>query len=177
MFLKIAIMLKGFLALIKAWFRAFSFIIIDILAILTGVYLAKRFWSIWYFQTEFYYPSPIIWSNALIYTGVWIFAFFIQGVYETKFKTASFEAATIEKNAEPGKYVYVAKGKLTMKGVTKDAEFNFNYVGISEQNWDGNKVDVAGFEGRTVINAADFGVGEKNDVTIEFTLEAGQDKK
>lgn len=95
MFLKFAIMLKGLLALIKTWFRAFSFIIIDSLAILTGVYLAKRFWSIWYFQTEYYYPSPIIWFNAVLYTCIWIFAFFIQGVYETKFKTASLLLSTI----------------------------------------------------------------------------------
>lgn len=93
-----------------------------------------------------------------------------------KFKKASFEASSIEKNAEMGMYAYIAKGKLTMKGVTKDVDLKFNYVGISEQNWDGNKVDVAGFEGKAVINAKDFGVGE-GDVSIEFTLEAGQDKK
>jgi polyisoprenoid-binding protein YceI len=98
-----------------------------------------------------------------------------------KFKKASFEATTIEKNPEAGMYAYIAKGKLTMKGVTKDAEMKFNYIGISSQDWDGKKVDVAGFEGETTINRVDFGVGEAgglgDNVKIEFTLEAGQDKK
>ncbi|MBK7666875.1 MAG: YceI family protein [Sphingobacteriaceae bacterium] len=93
-----------------------------------------------------------------------------------KFKKASFEASSIEKNAEMGEFSYIAKGKLTMKGVTKDVDLKFNYVGISEQNWDGTKVDVAGFEGKAVIDSKEFGVGE-GDVSIEFTLEAGQDKK
>ncbi len=98
-----------------------------------------------------------------------------------KFKKASFEASVIEKNPEAGMYSYIAKGKLTMKGVTKDAEMKFNYVGISAQDWDGKKVDVAGFEGETTINRVDFGVGEAgglgDNVKIEFTLEAGQEKK
>ncbi len=93
-----------------------------------------------------------------------------------KFKKASFEATSIEKNtAEPGKYAYTAKGKLTMKGVTKDVELRFNYIGISAQEWEGKKVDVAGFEGETTINQKDFGM-DGEEVRIEFTLEAGQNK-
>lgn len=94
----------------------------------------------------------------------------------SKFKKASFEATTVEKNtAEPGKYAYTAKGKLTLKGVTKDVELRFNYIGISAQEWDGKKVDVAGFEGETTINQKDFGM-DGDAVKIEFTLEAGQNK-
>jgi K(+)-stimulated pyrophosphate-energized sodium pump len=93
-----------------------------------------------------------------------------------KFKKASFEASSIEKNTtEPGKYAYTAKGKLTLKGVTKDVELRFNYIGISPQEWDGKKVDVAGFEGETTINQKDFGM-DGDAVKIEFTLEAGQNK-
>ncbi|MBL7919225.1 MAG: sodium-translocating pyrophosphatase [Bacteroidia bacterium] len=93
-----------------------------------------------------------------------------------KFKKASFEATTVEKNtAEPGKYAYTAKGKLTLKGITKDVELRFNYLGISPQEWDGKKVDVAGFEGETTINQKDFGM-DGETVKIEFTLEAGQNK-
>ncbi len=93
-----------------------------------------------------------------------------------KFKKASFEATTVEKNTvEPGKYAYTAKGKLTLKGITKDVELRFNYIGISAQEWDGKKVDVAGFEGETTINQKDFGM-DGDAVKIEFTLEAGQNK-
>ncbi|MBL7912203.1 MAG: sodium-translocating pyrophosphatase [Bacteroidia bacterium] len=97
-----------------------------------------------------------------------------------KNKKATFEATSIEKNTTPGKYAYKAKGKLTLKGVTKDVELEFNYVGISQQEWDGKKVDVAGFEGATTIKRLDYGIGEGGglgeDVRIEITLEAGQNK-
>ena len=93
-----------------------------------------------------------------------------------KFKKASFEATSVEKNTtEPGKYAYTAKGKLTLKGVTNDVELHFNYIGISAQEWEGKKVDVAGFEGETTINQKDFGM-DGEEVRIEFTLEAGQNK-
>jgi K(+)-stimulated pyrophosphate-energized sodium pump len=96
------------------------------------------------------------------------------------FKKASFTGTSIEKNPEPGKYAYIAKGTLTMKGITKDAVVKFNYVGLSPQEWEGKKVDVAGFEGETVIDRTQFGIGEGgglgNDVRIEITLEAAQNK-
>ncbi len=98
-----------------------------------------------------------------------------------KHKKASFEATEITKNEAGAKYAYTAKGKLTMKGVTKDVELQFNYFGSKEQDGQNGKVIVAGFEGETVINRVDFGVGEAggigNDVKIEITLEAGQEKK
>ncbi|MDP3567292.1 sodium-translocating pyrophosphatase [Sediminibacterium sp.] len=98
-----------------------------------------------------------------------------------KNKKAMFEASTIEKISEPGKYSYLAKGKLTLKGVAKDIELRFNYIGLSSQEWEGKKVDVAGFEGETIIKRTDFGVGEGGgvgeDVKIEITLEASQEKK
>jgi K(+)-stimulated pyrophosphate-energized sodium pump len=98
-----------------------------------------------------------------------------------KYPTATFEATAIEKNPDSGMYPYLAIGKLTMKGVTKDATFKFNYGGVSEQDWDGKKVLVAGFDGETVINRVDFGIGNSgglgDDVKIEITLEVTQEKK
>lgn len=98
-----------------------------------------------------------------------------------KFKKASFEATEIVKNEEGGDYAYIAKGKLTLKGVTKECNLKFNYQGNSDQEWEGKKVNIAGFEGETVIDRTAFGIGEPgfiaNDVKIEITLEAGQDKK
>ena len=98
-----------------------------------------------------------------------------------KHKKASFEAIEITRNEAGAKYAYIAKGKLTLKGVTKDIELQFNYAGSKEQDGQNGKVIIAGFEGETVINRVDYGVGEAggigNDVKIEITLEAGQDKK
>jgi replicative DNA helicase len=103
-----------------------------------------------------------------------------------KFKDAVFEASIIEKNtAEMPVYAYIAKGKLTLKGVTKDVELKFNYSGAAEQSYfdkDGKeiKVLVAGFEGETVINRAEYGIdggGAGEEIKIEVNLEAAQEKK
>ena len=97
-----------------------------------------------------------------------------------KFKKATFEASEITKNAEAGEFAYSAKGKLTIKGVTKDATLMFNYRGTSEVDYDGQKITVAGFEGEFTINRKDFGIeggGAAEEVEIEFTLEALQPKK
>lgn len=101
------------------------------------------------------------------------------------FKTASFEASEIAKN-EDGEFAYSAKGKLTLKGVTKDVVMGFNYMGLSPQSQMDDKgvehkYTVCGFEGKTVIKRRDFGVGTElgiaDDVVITVTLEAAQDVK
>jgi K(+)-stimulated pyrophosphate-energized sodium pump len=97
-----------------------------------------------------------------------------------KFKTATFEATEIVKNDNVGEYAYVAKGKLTLKGVTKDAELYFNYEGSTEQEYEGKKYAIAGFEGVLSINRKDFGIdggGAAEEVEIEFTIEAVKDLK
>jgi len=97
-----------------------------------------------------------------------------------KHKKASFEATEVIKNEAGSLYAYIAKGKLTMKGVTKNVDLKFNYFGLKEQDWDGKKINVAGFEGETIIKRTEFGIGEAGgigeDVKIEMTLEAGQEK-
>ncbi len=99
----------------------------------------------------------------------------------TKFNKATFEANEVVENETNSDYTYLAKGKLTLKGVTKDVNLQFNYVGTVEQDWEGKKMNIAGFEGKTVINRIDFGVGESgmasDDVRIAITLEAVQPKK
>jgi polyisoprenoid-binding protein YceI len=68
-----------------------------------------------------------------------------------------------------------------MKGVTKEITLKFNYEGSAEQDWEGRKLSIAGFEGETIIDRTAFGIGEPgfiaNDVKIEITLEAAQEKK
>jgi K(+)-stimulated pyrophosphate-energized sodium pump len=68
---------------------------------------------------------------------------------------------------------YIAKGKLTMLGVTKDVELPFVYLGTAETPW-GTKA--AAIEGELTINRNDFGLsygpgvlGE--DVTLDFSAE------
>jgi K(+)-stimulated pyrophosphate-energized sodium pump len=106
-----------------------------------------------------------------------------------KYPKAVFEANEIVKNEGNFMYPYSAKGKLTMKGVTKDAELKFKYVGTNEVeenyvNDKGNevhrKVAISGFEGEMMINREAFGIGgggATEDVKVEITLEAQQERK
>lgn len=100
-----------------------------------------------------------------------------------KNKTAVFEAIEISKN-EGGEYAYMAKGKLTLKGVTKDVTLNFNYVGMVDGKAYTDKgevpANIVGFKGKTTFNRVDFGIGESgfiaDNVDVEITLEASQNK-
>jgi K(+)-stimulated pyrophosphate-energized sodium pump len=98
-----------------------------------------------------------------------------------KNKKATFVASEVIENEKGEKYAYLAKGMLTMKGISKEATLKFNYEGSMDQDWEGKKTTIAGFEGETVIDRTAFGVGEPgfiaNDVKIEITLEATQPKK
>ena len=99
-----------------------------------------------------------------------------------KFKTATFDATEVVKNPEMGEYSYIAKGKLTLKGVAKDVDLMFNYVGeklSTEYDADGNevKINVAGFEGEFNVTCKDFGIDMDGTAEVEFTIEAYQIKK
>lgn len=97
-----------------------------------------------------------------------------------KFKTATFEATEVVKNEEMGMYSYTAKGKLTLKGVTKDVEMKFNYQGSKDEEYEGKKFSIIGFEGETTIKRTDYGIeggGSAEDVKIEITLEAAKENK
>jgi polyisoprenoid-binding protein YceI len=101
-----------------------------------------------------------------------------------KFPKIIFEASEIMKDSSNKDFNYVAKGKLTMKGVTKDASIVFNYVGLQFTDMTDKKMgkyNVAGFEGKAIINRTEFGVGGGGglgeNVVINITLETKQDVK
>jgi len=96
-----------------------------------------------------------------------------------KFPKITFEAAEIVKDTTMSEFAYIAKGNLTMKGVTKTAEVKFNYVGVEDKDMgEHGKFKVGGFEGKAVVKRTDFGIGEagalSEDVTINITLEVMQ---
>ncbi|WP_317900252.1 YceI family protein [Aurantibacillus circumpalustris] len=99
-----------------------------------------------------------------------------------KHKKAVFESTSVVENNE-GEFAYTAHGKLTIKGITKDVDLNFNYVGSTDGSSyaSGKEVPatIAGFNGKTSINRKDFeinGGGASEEVKIEVTLEAAQEK-
>ena len=98
-----------------------------------------------------------------------------------KFPKIIFEASEIVKDSLNKDFNYIAKGKLTIKGITKDAAIPFNYIGVEEKDMTKmgmGKMKVGGFEGKAVINRTEFGIGEGgglgDNVTINITLEVMQ---
>jgi polyisoprenoid-binding protein YceI len=106
-----------------------------------------------------------------------------------KYPKMTFEATDVMKDTMAmGDFAYVAKGKLTIKGITKEIFVPFNYMGKSEMtesflDKDGKEVTlysaVVGFEGKLKISRKDFKIGEEgaglgDEVTINFTIEAMQ---
>jgi K(+)-stimulated pyrophosphate-energized sodium pump len=104
-----------------------------------------------------------------------------------KFPKMIFEASEIVIDTTGMAYGYIAKGKMTIKGVTKDADVKFNYMGIENKDYTkdgGGKFIVGGFEGTTVIDRTQYGVGKSgglnglgDNVTINITLEVMQPMK
>ncbi len=101
-----------------------------------------------------------------------------------KFPKMIFEASEIVKDTTGMAYGYIAKGKMTIKGVTKDADVKFNYMGIENKDYTkdgGGKFKVGGFEGTTVIDRTQYGIGGAgglgDNVTINITLEVMQPMK
>lgn len=101
-----------------------------------------------------------------------------------KFKKATFVSSDVVRDttAKGDDCKYIAHGQLTMKGITKDVDFYFNYMGVQFQdNGEYGKANVAGFEGRAGIRRTDFKIGSPGGigegVQLIFTLEAGQEVK
>jgi polyisoprenoid-binding protein YceI len=69
-----------------------------------------------------------------------------------KFPTINFESISIEKFDEENGQL---KGKLTIKGITKEVSFHIEFGGISKDPWGNEK---AGFSLNGNINRADFGL-------------------
>jgi K(+)-stimulated pyrophosphate-energized sodium pump len=95
-----------------------------------------------------------------------------------KYPAITFEGTEVSLDSLNKEFRYAATGKLTMHGVTKDAVINFNFVDLQEKEGRSGKVQIAGFEGKTIVNRVDYGVGSagglSEKVVILFDLEAGR---
>jgi K(+)-stimulated pyrophosphate-energized sodium pump len=93
---------------------------------------------------------------------------------EEMFNSAKYPTITfISNNVEKVEEGYLAKGQLTMMGVTKDVELPFTYFGKQDTPWG---FPSAAFAGAIIINKNNFGLtyggamlGE--DVKIDFSIE------
>jgi len=91
-------------------------------------------------------------------------------------KKAIFVSNEFSRNEDKAStYDYAAKGMLTLKGVTREVILNFDFQGQMDQENDGKKMKVVGFEGESIINRKDFNITGSNvsdDVKIRVSLEA-----
>lgn len=69
-----------------------------------------------------------------------------------KYPKGQFVSDSIVPLVGSGNFAYAAYGKLTLKDVTKPVVVNFNYGGATDMEYEGKKINVAGFDGETVIN-------------------------
>ncbi|HQQ94050.1 MAG TPA: sodium-translocating pyrophosphatase [Bacteroidia bacterium] len=96
-----------------------------------------------------------------------------------KFPKATFVCNEIVKVENAPMFPYLAKGTLTIKGISKPLNLRMNFKGISPQEWDGKKFDIAGFEAETNFNRKDFdisGGGADENVRLTIDVEAIQEK-
>ncbi len=70
-----------------------------------------------------------------------------------KFGQMTFVSTKVEAT---GKEEGILHGKLTLHGVTKEISFPFKVLGFGADPWGGQR---AGFEGKTMLKAADYGFG------------------
>jgi K(+)-stimulated pyrophosphate-energized sodium pump len=87
----------------------------------------------------------------------------------------TFHSTSMNSNSG-GAYSYVAKGNLTLKGITKPAEIQFNYLGESEFKEMNMKMYT--FEGQALINREDFniagGAALGKEITVRFSIETNK---
>ncbi|NOT38459.1 MAG: glycosyltransferase, partial [Saprospiraceae bacterium] len=93
--LKIAVFAKGILSFIKSLVQRTGIIVIDALAIISGLYFIKYFWSLYFFHTPYHFDSAALWFNAGLYVFVWIASFYLLGVYDKKHKIQDLVLSSI----------------------------------------------------------------------------------
>lgn len=81
-----------------------------------------------------------------------------------KFPEAVFESGRIEKAAAG----YVAHGKLTLHGVTKEIDLPFALTGRFESQDEKGKVETLGFSATCTLDRRDFGMRWKHSVEERF---------
>jgi K(+)-stimulated pyrophosphate-energized sodium pump len=97
-----------------------------------------------------------------------------------KFATITFESESIiADSARSFSNGFIAKGKLTLKGITKNVDVFFTYAGKKPGEYetnDGKKIrfETAGFEGNASIIGEEFNINKEKKIDISFTLEANK---
>lgn len=82
--IRLGIIVKGTLSWLKQKFFQFAPIALDAGLILTGIFGLKKIWSKLYFQTDYHFLPWAFWSNAVLFTLVWLVANYFNGLYDKR---------------------------------------------------------------------------------------------
>jgi len=84
----------------------------------------------------------------------------------SQFSTATFVSTKVDKKADGGLAI---TGDMTLHGVTKSIVVDANFIGEGKDPWGGYR---AGFEGKTRLQVADFGIKEVGASTyVDLTIQ------
>jgi GT2 family glycosyltransferase len=80
-----AIYLRAFLALLTGFLQRFHVVLLDMLAIGSGLVLIKYLWASLYFHDPGYYEGTLVYWNHTIYLVIWLGTLFMSGGYDEPF--------------------------------------------------------------------------------------------
>ncbi len=80
-FIRIAIFLRGFLALLSGFLKNFKLPIADGLLIASSLWIVKSFWAIYKFNNADYFPQHFYWVNLPLYTVIWVISIYLSNGY------------------------------------------------------------------------------------------------
>jgi len=84
-FIRIAIYLRAFTALLARFFRFIFLPLLDFILIFTGIYVMKNYWSS---NFEIHYPDAFLQIAVPLYCLIWILTIFFSGGYDLPIKPA-----------------------------------------------------------------------------------------
>ncbi|HRI00509.1 MAG TPA: glycosyltransferase [Saprospiraceae bacterium] len=81
-FLQISIVIKAFFHFINTVLKTYGRILLDTIVVAASFYFIKGLWSEYYFGTPFYYPSSVVRVLSVFYFVIYIFSFYLFGLYD-----------------------------------------------------------------------------------------------
>ncbi|MEO6190338.1 MAG: glycosyltransferase [Saprospiraceae bacterium] len=93
--LKIVILFKGVISFIRNFLNRSVVIIFDAMIILLGSYFIKNVFSVFFYNNPYHFQSFAIWINMILYTLIWIISFYLNGLYDKKYRIQDIVISTV----------------------------------------------------------------------------------
>ena len=70
-------------------------VIFDAMIILLGSYFIKNVFSTFFYNNPYHFQSFAIWINMILYTLIWIISFYLNGIYDKKYRIQDIVISTV----------------------------------------------------------------------------------